>query len=243
MDAFSGQKLTNEETGLSRTLDKGRFIEFLLAQQVLQFGEFTLNSGRISPYFFNLGQINAGAAFAQLGAAYAQTIVRHEIECDVLFGPAYKGIPIAVATAVALAEQGYDVGVAYNRKEAKDHGEGGQLVGAPVTGNVLLIDDVLTSGKAIRDALKLIKSTDARVVGAVIAMDRQEVLAAEDLTTNLERVTAVGKLQHEIGAPVISIATLADVIAYLDDPAQTSATQASATLPQMRAYQTQYCLS
>ena len=236
--------LIDEETALSQASDKDLFIEFLLTQQVLQFGEFTLNSGRISPYFFNLGQINAGAAFAQLGAAYAQTIIRREIECDVLFGPAYKGIPIAVATAVALAAQGYDVGVAYNRKEAKDHGEGGQLVGAPVTGNVLLIDDVLTSGKAIRDAVKLIGTTDACVVGAVIAMDRQEVLGAEDLTTHTPRLTAVGKLQKEIDAPVISIATMADVIAYLDDPVTgASATQASGALSRMREYQTQYCVA
>lgn len=225
-------------------MDKAAFIEFLLAQQVLQFGEFKLNSGRISPYFFNLGQINSGAAFGQLGTAYAHAIISRGIECDVLFGPAYKGIPIAVATAVALAAQGYDAGVAYNRKEAKDHGEGGQLVGAPVTGNVLLIDDVLTSGKALRDAVKLIESTDARIVGAVIAMDRQEILGAEVSASDAAQVTAVGNLQQEIDAPVISIATMADVIAYLDDPAVSASTkQASATLPQMRAYQTRYCLS
>lgn len=126
------------------TQEKTAFIDFILAQNVLKFGQFTLNSGRLSPYFFNLGEVADGAAFTQLGQAYAAAIIRSGVQFDVLFGPAYKGIPIAVATAMALSARGHSVGVAYNRKEAKDHGEGGTLVGAPIQGRVLMIDDVLT---------------------------------------------------------------------------------------------------
>ncbi|NKC00415.1 MAG: orotate phosphoribosyltransferase [Pseudomonadales bacterium] len=208
--------------------NQAAFIEFMLDQDVLQFGEFTLKSGRQSPYFFNLGKVAAGAAFAKLGQAYAEAIITSGLEFDVLFGPAYKGIPIAVATSVALAEKGVEVGVAYNRKEAKDHGEGGWLVGADVVGRVLLIDDVLTSGKAIREAVALIEETDAKIVGAVIAMDRQEI--------NLDGVTAVGALAEELKASVISIANMQDLIEYLgQDTAQTG------LLGRMRSYQAEYC--
>ncbi|MEM9621767.1 MAG: orotate phosphoribosyltransferase [Pseudomonadota bacterium] len=206
----------------------GAFIEFMLAQNVLKFGEFTLNSGRLSPYFFNLGAVNGGAAFARLGEAYAQAILATGTQFDVLFGPAYKGIPIAVATAIALAERGVEVGVAYNRKEAKDHGEGGQLVGAEVAGRVMLIDDVLTSGKAIRQASALITQTHAQIVGAVIALDRQEI--------NERGVTAVDELARELGAPVTAIANMADVIGYLDGGAENGE-----ALARMRAYQAEYC--
>ena len=209
-------------------MSQSDFISFLLDCEVLKFGDFTLKSGRQSPYFFNLGQIATGPQFARLGAAYAEAIIAARLEFDVLFGPAYKGIPIAVATAVALAERGVEVAVAYNRKEAKDHGEGGQLVGAPVTGRVLLIDDVLTSGKAIREALALIEQTPAQVVGAIIAMDRQETFA--------EGQTAVDALAAELGSPVISIANLVDLIEYLAD-----SDQHSGILPAMSAYQAQYC--
>ena len=210
------------------------FIDFLLSETVLKFGEFTLNSGRISPYFFNMGEICDGAGFARLGATYADAIIAAGLEFDVLFGPAYKGIPIAVATAVALSARGRNVGVAYNRKEAKDHGEGGRLVGADVTGRVLLIDDVLTSGKAIRDAAALVAATDATIVGAVIAMDRQEVRANEAGAGT----TAVQDLAEELAAPVISIANLADLIQYLD---QTDDPAAASRLQGMRDYQAQYC--
>ena len=212
------------------TSDTSDFIPFLLDQNVLQFGEFTLNSGRLSPYFFNLGAVNSGLGFARLGEAYAQAILDSGIEFDVLFGPAYKGIPIAVATAVALASHGKQVGVAYNRKEAKDHGEGGRLVGAQVTGRVLLIDDVLTSGKAIRDAVSLIATTDAQIVGAVIAMDRQEINDAGH--------TSVQALSHDLQAPVISIANMQSLIEYLSN----GDSQAQANLERMQAYQGQYCL-
>tara|TARA_B100000161_G_scaffold138823_1_gene98513 strand:+ start:99 stop:734 length:636 start_codon:yes stop_codon:yes gene_type:complete len=208
-------------------VEKRRFIDFLIAQDVLKFGEFTLNSGRISPYFFNLGAVSDGAGFAELGRAYAQTIVDAGLEFDVLFGPAYKGIPIAVATATALAAQDVHVSVAYNRKEAKDHGEGGQLVGAEVTGRVLLVDDVLTSGKAIRQSVDLIAQTDAEIVGTVIALDRAELVAGE--------VTAVEALANDLQAPIVSIASVADIIERLADAADLTLQQ------RMLDYQQQYC--
>lgn len=208
-------------------MEKRRFIDFLIAQGVLKFGEFTLNSGRISPYFFNLGAVSDGAGFAELGRAYAQTIVDAGLEFDVLFGPAYKGIPIAVATATALAAQDVHVSVAYNRKEAKDHGEGGQLVGAEVTGRVLLVDDVLTSGKAIRQSVDLIAQTDAEIVGTVIALDRAELVAGA--------VTAVEALANDLQAPIVSIASVADIIERLADAADLTMQQ------RMLDYQQQYC--
>ena len=205
-------------------MQRQTFIDFLVAQGVLKFGEFTLNSGRVSPYFFNLGAVSDGAGFAQLGRAYADAILAAEIEFDVLFGPAYKGIPIAVATATALAERGMHVGVAYNRKEAKDHGEGGMLVGAEVAGRVLLVDDVLTSGKAIRQSVDLIAQTDASIVGTVIALDRAELFDGG--------VTAVEALASDLDVPIVSIAAVADIIEQVDD---------SSLRQRMREYQLQYC--
>ena len=209
--------------------DKQNFIEFLVSQDVLKFGTFTLNSGRQSPYFFNLGSVSSGAAYARLGAAYADAVLQSGIEFDLIFGPAYKGIPIAVATSLALAERGVDVGVAYNRKEAKDHGEGGLLVGAPVAGRVLMLDDVLTSGKAIRGAAALIRAEDADIAGVVIALDRAEVMADAGQT-------AVAGLAEELGSSVISIAHVSDVLDYLQ---RTDAE--SAVLQAMSAYTQQYC--
>ena len=219
------------------SLSRGQadFVDFLLAQDVLKFGEFTLNSGRVSPYFFNMGEVSDGQAFAELGRAYADAILTANIEFDLLFGPAYKGIPIAVATAVALAEKGVNVGVAFNRKEAKDHGEGGMLIGAAVTGRVLLVDDVLTSGKAIRSAVELIQQTGAEIAGVVIAMDRQEVLSMGQSNS-----TAVQGLTEELRVPVISIATMAHLIQYLGDAGSEDAQQ---WLNSMLAYQAEYCLS
>ena len=205
-------------------MQRQTFIDFLVAQGVLKFGEFTLNSGRVSPYFFNLGAVSDGAGFAQLGRAYADAILAAEIEFDVLFGPAYKGIPIAVATATALAERGMHVGVAYNRKEAKDHGEGGMLVGAEVAGRVLLVDDVLTSGKAIRQSVDLIAQTDASIVGTLIALDRAELFDGG--------VTAVEALASDLDVPIVSIASVADIIEQVDD---------SSVRQRMLEYQQQYC--
>ena len=210
--------------------DKQNFIEFLVSQDVLKFGTFTLNSGRQSPYFFNLGSVSSGVAYARLGAAYADAVLQSGIEFDLIFGPAYKGIPIAVATSLALAERGVDVGVAYNRKEAKDHGEGGLLVGASVVGRVLMLDDVLTSGKAIRGAAELIRAQDADVAGVVVALDRAEVMADAGQT-------AVADLAQELAAPVVSIAHVTDVIGYLQ---KTDAE--SDVLQAMHAYTRQYCV-
>ena len=209
---------------------KQSFIEFLVDQDVLKFGTFKLNSGRQSPYFFNLGSVYSGAAYARLGAAYADAVLRSGIEFDLIFGPAYKGIPIAVATSLALAKRGVDVGVAYNRKEAKDHGEGGTLVGAPVAGRVLMLDDVLTSGKAIRGAAELVLSQDSAIAGVVVALDRAEVMADAGQT-------AVAGLAQELASPVVSIANVADVIGYLQ---KTDAE--SDVLQAMHDYTRQYCV-
>ena len=209
---------------------KQSFIEFLVDQDVLKFGTFKLNSGRQSPYFFNLGSVYSGAAYARLGAAYADAVLQSGIEFDLIFGPAYKGIPIAVATSLALAKRGVDVGVAYNRKEAKDHGEGGTLVGAPVAGRVLMLDDVLTSGKAIRGAAELVRSQDSAIAGVVVALDRAEVMADAGQT-------AVAGLAQELASPVVSIANVADVIGYLQ---KTDAE--SDVLQAMHDYTRQYCV-
>ena len=180
----------------------------MIRQEVLRFGDFKLKSGRRSPYFFNLGNVSGGAELAELGRFYADAIEASGVAFEVLFGPAYKGIPIAVATAVAFAERGRGVGVAYNRKEAKAHGEGGVLVGAPLRGRVLMIDDVVTEGAAKYEAAALIRDAGATLVGVAIALDRQEVLA--------EGETAAARLAAGLGAPVISIANLADLIAHLE---------------------------
>ena len=209
---------------------KQSFIEFLVDQDVLKFGTFKLNSGRQSPYFFNLGSVYSGAAYARLGAAYADAVLQSGIEFDIIFGPAYKGIPIAVATSLALAKRGVDVGVAYNRKEAKNHGEGGTLVGAPVAGRVLMLDDVLTSGKAIRGAAELVRSQDSAIAGVVVALDRAEVMADAGQT-------AVAGLAQELASPVVSIAHVADVIGYLQ---KTDAE--SDVLQAMHDYTRQYCV-
>ena len=209
---------------------KQSFIEFLVDQDVLKFGTFKLNSGRQSPYFFNLGSVYSGAAYARLGAAYADAVLQSGIEFDMIFGPAYKGIPIAVATSLALAKRGVDVGVAYNRKEAKDHGEGGTLVGAPIAGRVLMLDDVLTSGKAIRGAAELVRSQDSAIAGVVVALDRAEVMADAGQT-------AVAGLAQELASPVVSIAHVADVIGYLQ---KTDAE--SDVLQAMHDYTRQYCV-
>ena len=183
------------------------FIELTLQRGVLRFGEFTLKSGRQSPYFFNMGRIDSGAALARLGRAYAAAMVRADIEVDMLFGPAYKGIALAAATAIALAdEHGRDVPWAYNRKEAKDHGEGGVLVGAPLQGRVLVIDDVMTAGTAVRESLALIRAQGATPAGVLIALDRQERGQGE--------CSAAQEVTADHGIPVIAITGLDDVLAY-----------------------------
>ena len=183
------------------------FIELTLRRDVLRFGEFTLKSGRHSPYFFNMGRIDSGAALAQLGRAYAAALVDAGIEIDMLFGPAYKGIALAAATAIALADQHQrDLPWAYNRKEAKDHGEGGVLVGAPLAGRVLIVDDVMTAGTAVRESLALIRAHGADPAGVLIALDRQERGHGEQ--------SAAQEVATEYGIPVIAITCLDDVLDY-----------------------------
>ncbi len=184
------------------------FIEFALQREVLRFGQFTLKSGRLSPYFFNAGLFNTGEALARLGRYYAQTIVDSDVEFDVLFGPAYKGIPLAAATAVVLAEQhNIDVPYAFNRKEAKAHGEGGNIVGAPLQGKVLIIDDVITAGTAIGEAMEIIKANGATPAGVVIALDRQEKGKGE--------ISAIQEVEQNYNIPVHSIIQLELLIEYL----------------------------
>ena len=222
----------------SGALDKTALIDLFVAHQVLRFGDFTLKSGRRSPYFFNLGALNSGTALRQLGAAYAHRITQANLSPSVLFGPAYKGIPIASAAAIALANQELDIGVAYNRKEAKAHGEGGQLVGADVAGaRVLLVDDVLTAGTALREAVTLVKAAGATVVGVVIALDRQELVEPGSNGQD----TAVQALAAEMGnLPVLSLLNLQDVMTYLtrDDMRHSFDAGISASMAQ---YQAQYC--
>lgn len=184
------------------------FIEMILAKQVLRFGDFTLKSGRTSPYFFNAGLINDGSSLARLGHCYAEAILEAGTAFDMLFGPAYKGIPLAAATAVAFADRHRrNVPLAYNRKEAKGHGEGGTLVGAPLEGRVLIVDDVLTAGTAVRESVGIIKAAGAVPAGVVLALDRQE--------RGQGRQSAVQDIQAVYGIPVIRIITLDHLIEYL----------------------------
>ncbi|RCV93546.1 orotate phosphoribosyltransferase [Vreelandella rituensis] len=193
---------------------QSEFIEFAIAQGVLSFGEFTLKSGRVSPYFFNAGLFQTGSALARLGRFYAQAIIESGIQADVLFGPAYKGIPLAATTAVALADHhAHDMPYAFNRKEAKTHGEGGNIVGAPLEGDILIIDDVITAGTAIGEVMQLIKASGARAAGVVIALDRQE--RAQGSEGLLQR-SAIQEVEATYAMPVVSIVTLAQVLAYLE---------------------------
>jgi orotate phosphoribosyltransferase len=187
---------------------KTQFIEFALDRGALKFGEFTLKSGRQSPYFFNAGTFNSGAALAALGRYYADAIVASGLQFDMLFGPAYKGIPLVAAVAVALAEHhGRDLPWAFNRKEAKDHGEGGWLVGAPLAGRVLVIDDVITAGTAIREVAAMFAKTEAKMAAVLVALDRQE--------KGQGALSAIQEVEQVLGVPVLSIVGLTDIIQYL----------------------------
>jgi orotate phosphoribosyltransferase len=188
------------------------FIEFALARKVLRFGEFKTKAGRLSPYFFNAGLFNDGEALSQLGEFYAKAILSSAVPFDLLFGPAYKGIPLVTATAVALARMGRNVPFAFNRKEAKDHGEGGTLVGAPVAGGVLIVDDVISAGTSVRESVELIRGAGARPAGVVIALDRME--------RGQGALSATQEVQQTFQIPVISIATLSDLVAYLSGQQQ-----------------------
>ncbi|MDZ7867719.1 MAG: orotate phosphoribosyltransferase [Rheinheimera sp.] len=185
------------------------FIEFALSRQVLKFGSFTLKSGRTSPYFFNAGLFNTGGDLAKLGRFYAAALVDAGIDFDVLFGPAYKGIPIATTTAVALAEHhNRDVPYCFNRKEAKTHGEGGSLVGSPLQGRIMLVDDVITAGTAIRESMEIIQAQGAALAGVLIALDRQERGKGE--------LSAIQEVERDFGTKVVSIIGLKDLIQYLE---------------------------
>ncbi len=204
------------------------FLDFAISQGVLKFGEFTLKSGRISPYFFNAGLFQTGSALSQLGKFYAQAIVESGVQFDMLFGPAYKGIPLAAATAIALYEQyERDYPYAFNRKEAKDHGEGGTIVGAALTGRVLVIDDVMTAGTAIREAASIVANQGAELAGVAIALDRQERGTGEQ--------SAVQEVQSRYGVPVINIVSLQEISTHI----QQSTTDAD-LLARIQAYRQQY---
>lgn len=209
-------------------MNKTQFIEFILQAGVLKLGQFTLKSGRQSPYFFNAGLFNTGAQLATLSQAYAATIADHQLDFDVLFGPAYKGIPLAATTSVALAQNHQmNLPYAFNRKEAKTHGEGGNIVGHPLEGNILIIDDVITAGTAIRESMDMIHQAGAKPAGVVIALDRMEKGQGEQ--------SAIQEVENDYGIPVTSIINLNDIIDYL-------ATQPEAEqyLSAMQAYREQY---
>jgi orotate phosphoribosyltransferase len=183
------------------------FIEFALARGVLCFGEFKTKAGRLSPYFFNAGLFNDGEALRRLGQFYAKAIVAADAAFDMLFGPAYKGIPLVAATAVALAEIGRNLPFCFNRKEAKDHGEGGMTIGAPLAGQVLIVDDVISAGTSVRESVQIIRAAGAAPCGVVIALDRMERGSGTQ--------SAAQEVRSQFGIPVISIATLADLTAFL----------------------------
>ena len=204
------------------------FIRIAIERGVLRFGEFTLKSGRSSPYFFNAGLFNSGLALAQLGRFYAAAVVDSGIAFDVLFGPAYKGIPLAAATAVALAEQHeLDLPWCFNRKEAKTHGEGGSLVGAPLEGRVLIVDDVITAGTAIREVMQIIQAQGAQAAGVLIALNREERGQGE--------LSAIQEVERDFAMPVVSIVSLTQVLEYLADNAELKQ-----HLPAVQAYRDQY---
>ncbi|CUX96967.1 orotate phosphoribosyltransferase [Candidatus Hoaglandella endobia] len=206
-----------------------KFMEYTLNKQVLTFGNFTLKSGRISPYFFNAGLFNTGRDLAFLGRIYAAALVDSNVKFDLLFGPAYKGIPIATITAVALAEQHQrDIPYCFNRKEIKDHGEIGTLIGSQMQGNVMLVDDVITAGTTIRQSMEIITSHHATLAGVIISMDRQE--------KGRRALSAVQEVERDYRCRVIAIITLADLITYLEETSD----QASQLLVAVRAYQQQY---
>ena len=188
------------------------FIRFAVQQKVLCFGEYKTKAGRLSPYFFNTGLFNDGASLRSLSQFYAQAILASEIPFDMLFGPAYKGIPLVAGCAIALAEQGNNVPFCFNRKEAKDHGEGGITVGAKLHGRVLIIDDVISAGASVRESIELIRRGGAQPCGVVIALDRME--------RGQGSLSAAQEVQQSYGIPVVSIATLDDLLGYLQDEAE-----------------------
>ncbi|RKZ47983.1 MAG: orotate phosphoribosyltransferase [Candidatus Parabeggiatoa sp. nov. 3] len=204
------------------------FLEFAIAENVLRFGNFTLKSGRQSPYFFNVGLFNTGQALSQLGRFYARAIQRSGIDFDVLFGPAYKGIPLVTAAAIALADHHHrHIPYCFNRKEVKDHGEGGNIVGAPLTGKALIIDDVISAGTAIREAVQIIQAEGAQLAGVIVALNRQE--------KGKTALSAIEEVKQTYGVPVINIVSLDDLVSYLEQQPDKQE-----TLTAIQAYREQY---
>jgi orotate phosphoribosyltransferase len=203
------------------------FLEFALAREVLRFGEFITKAGRRSPYFFNAGLFSDGASLARLGEFYAEALLASGVACDQLFGPAYKGITLAAATAIALAGKGHNLPYSFNRKEAKDHGEGGNIIGAALRGRVMIVDDVITAGTSVRESVALIRAQGATPAGVLIALDRMERGERE--------TSAVADVRATYGIPVVSIATLDDVMAFIDARPDLAAVQ-----PAIRAYRERY---
>ena len=218
----------------SNTSNQDNFIRFALEAKVLSFGEFKTKAGRLSPYFFNAGGFNDGARLSALGRYYAKALQESKISFDMLYGPAYKGITLAAATAIALADSGLNVPYAYNRKEAKDHGEGGSLVGAPVKGKVVIIDDVISAGTSVRESVDLIRGAGAEPAAVLIALDRME---RSGNAVEIGEKSAVQAVEQEFGLPVIAIANLADLMSFL-----TSSSDAQLTnyLPAVKAYREKY---
>ncbi len=214
---------------------KKHFLRFAQEREALKFGEFTLKSGRTSPYFFNAGTFNTGEALARLGRYYADAIMASGRKYDMLFGPAYKGIPLVAAVSVALAEHhGQDLPWAFNRKDAKDHGEGGWLVGAPLQGRVLVIDDVITAGTAIREVAALFEKTEATMAGVMVALDRQECGNGEPSAEG-KGLSAIQEVEKTLGVPVGSIVSMGDIIDWLEQ-----LPDSEERVMQMRAYRERY---
>ena len=203
------------------------FLQFALARDVLRFGEFVTKAGRKSPYFFNAGLFNDGASLRRLGEFYAEALLASGIGCDQLFGPAYKGITLAAATAIALAAAGHNLPYSYNRKEAKDHGEGGTVVGAPLAGRVMIVDDVITAGTSVRESVELIRAHGATPAGVLIALDRME--------RGQGTTSAVQDVRDSFGIPVVAIANLDDVMAFIGGREELSAMR-----PAIAAYRERY---
>lgn len=218
----------------SKNSNQDNFIQFALEANVLSFGEFKTKAGRLSPYFFNAGGFNDGARLSALGRYYAKALQESGLQYDMLYGPAYKGITLAAATAIALADDGRNVPYAYNRKEAKDHGEGGSLVGAPVKGKVVIIDDVISAGTSVRESVKLIRDAGAEPAAVLIALDRME---KSGTATEIGDKSAVQAVEQEFGLPVVAIANLADLMTFL-----TTSSNAELTnyLPAVKAYREKY---
>lgn len=218
----------------SNNSNQDNFIRFALEAKVLSFGEFKTKAGRLSPYFFNAGEFNDGARLSALGRYYSKALQESKLQFDMLYGPAYKGITLAAATAIALADDGINVPYAYNRKEAKDHGEGGVLVGAPVKGRVVIIDDVISAGTSVRESVDLIRKAGAEPAAVLIALDRME---RSGNAVDIGDKSAVQAVELEFGLPVISIANLTGLMSFLK---ASSDTQLTNYLPAVKAYREKY---